>query len=475
MVTELRNIYEKLCSVENLELAFKRARKGKTQKPYIIEYEQKLKENILQLRNELLMQTYRPRPLQTFILRDPKTRKISKSDFRDRIVHHAICNIIEPAFEKSFISDSYANRKRKGTLKAIKRFDQFKRKVSQNNTITCHVLKADIRHYFDTVDQVILLSILQKKINDERMLWLITIILKNHHISKPGKGMPLGNLTSQFFANVYLNELDQFVKHKLRARYYIRYVDDFVILHHSTERLNIYKEQIDVFLKERLSLELHPDKSKILALHKGVGFLGFRNFFHHKLVTKKNLRKFERKLSEMKRLYKERLLEREKAIEKIRGWMAYASQANMYKYRTEITKQFNQSFPASKNGNDKVYRKFWQDVKLSNLQYSSQKTLYLFKKKNLSVREIATIRKLKESTIWEHLADLIEYEQIKTHQVISFHKYKNILPAVRSEKDTLKEIKNRIADKSIRYEEINCVLAEMKSRNKKLCALHNPL
>ena len=161
------NQYEELCSYENLELAFKRARKGKTLKPYVIEFEENLKQNLLQLRNELTMQTYQPQPLKTFILRDPKTRKISKSDFRDRIIHHAICNIIEPIFEKTFIHDSFANRIGKGTLNAIKRFDVFKRKSSQNNTKKCYVLKADIKSHFQTVDHEILLEILSKRIEDK--------------------------------------------------------------------------------------------------------------------------------------------------------------------------------------------------------------------------------------------------------------------------------------------------------------------
>ncbi|MEK6817013.1 MAG: hypothetical protein AABY09_05340, partial [Nanoarchaeota archaeon] len=139
----IENAYEELCSYENLEDAFSKAKRGKTKKPYVIEFEEQLKENLLQLRADLLMQTYQPQPLKTFILRDPKTRKISKSAFRDRVVHHAICNIIEPFFDKRFIHDSFANRLGKGTLNAIKRFDDFKRKVSKNNTVRCYVLKAD--------------------------------------------------------------------------------------------------------------------------------------------------------------------------------------------------------------------------------------------------------------------------------------------------------------------------------------------
>ena len=164
------NLYDKLASFENIFLAWKKARKHKTKKPYVKEFENKLKENLNGLRTELLLHSYRPRKLETFILRDPKTRKISKSDFRDRVVHHALCNIIELIFDKTFIYDSYANRKGKGSLKALKRFDYFKRKVSKNNTRKCYVLKADIKRYFDTVNHEILLNIIKRKISYELFL-----------------------------------------------------------------------------------------------------------------------------------------------------------------------------------------------------------------------------------------------------------------------------------------------------------------
>jgi len=298
------SLYSKLCSYKNLERAYQKARKGKTLKPYVIEFEKNLKRNLLALQAELTFHTYHPRPLKIFILRDPKTRRISKSDFRDRAVHHAICNIIEPFFDKIFICDNYANRKRKGSFKAIERFDHFKRKVSKNNTRTCYVLKADIKHYFDTVDHKILLSLLGKRIEDERVLWLISRILKNHHVEREGKGMPLGNLTSQFFANVYLNDLDQFVKHELKAKHYIRYVDDFVILSSKKSELEAYKKKIDEFLQAKLLLELHSDKSKVLKLNTGISFLGFRLFYHSKLIRKKSLNKFQRKFRQLKEAYK---------------------------------------------------------------------------------------------------------------------------------------------------------------------------
>jgi len=175
-----RDLWKELCSYGNLVLAYKKARKHKTLKPYIKEFEKNLESNLLELQAELFLKSYSPRPLETFTIRDPKTRKISKSDFRDRIIHHALCNVIEPIFEKVFIYDSYANRIGKGTLKAIERFDCFKRKASKNNKKTCYVLKADIRKYFETVDHDVLLNLLKKRIQDKNIIWLVKKILKNH-------------------------------------------------------------------------------------------------------------------------------------------------------------------------------------------------------------------------------------------------------------------------------------------------------
>src|SRR3989338_8728558 len=303
IMTKPRCLWQELCSYGNLFLAYKKARKHKTLRHYVIEFEEDLKENLLLLQSELLLHCYKPKPLVNFIVRDPKTRKISKSDFRDRVVHHALCNIIEPIFEKTFIYDSYANRKDKGTLKALQRFDYFKRKVSKNNTISCYVLKADIKKYFENIDQQILIEIIKKRIKDKNILWLIKLILTNHNTKEEQKGMPLGNLTSQFFANVYLNELDYFIKHTLKVKSYIRYVDDFVILHNDKEKLVEYKKQIDEFLGKNPKIELHPKKSRIINIGKGTGYLGFRVFYHYNLLKKSNIKKMKRTLEKFHVLY----------------------------------------------------------------------------------------------------------------------------------------------------------------------------
>lgn len=336
MHNENSDIYHEIFNLSNLILAWRRARKGKTKKDYVIEYERDLIKNLLGLHDELKSQVYRPKPLQTFILRDPKTRKISKSDFRDRVVHHALVRILEPIFDRSFIYDSCANRKGKGTLFAVKRFNFFKGKVTNNLNSEAFCLKADIKHYFQEVDHEILINIIRRKIKDEKAIWLIKQILENNVTKSPkGKGMPLGNLTSQFFANVYLHELDYFIKNKLKAKYYIRYVDDFVILHKSKEQLEIWKKDINKFLRNKLKLELHKQKSRVISLSKGIDFVGFRNFYHFRLLRKRNIRNMQRKI----RFYSKGKISKEKLVEIFQGWNAYAIWADAFKLRLKILEE----------------------------------------------------------------------------------------------------------------------------------------
>lgn len=464
-----KDLYSQIYEWKNLVLAWKNARKRKTKKRYVKRFEANLRENLLKLQQELISKTYKPAPLKNFILRDPKTRKISKSIFRDRVVHHAICNIIVPIFQKGFIFDSHANQIGKGTHKTLERFDKFKRKVSKNHTRTCYVLKADIKHYFEEIDHDILLEIIKRKIPDENVLELIRLILSNQTIGgKKIRGMPLGNLTSQFFANLYLNELDQYAKHKLRAKYYIRYVDDFVILHHDKTILEDWKNSIDKFLREKLGLELHPSKSKIIKLDNGLIFLGFRVFFYHKLLRKSNMMNFERKFNQLKICFEEGIISREKIIEFLEGWFAYASHSNTHKYKKHILRDFNKCFSFDKEkevAKSKKLRNFIKKLEESELQFSPQKTLFLYNQ-GMNIKEIAIKRGVKESTIWEHFANLIEHKQISVWKILPKKKIYKILSKIYSKNDKLKDIKKRLKDKSITYNEIACVLASIKSKGK---------
>ena len=341
-----KNLYEKTYSIGNLVSAFRKARKGKSKKDYVISFEKNLGKNIRLLRDELNNKTYKPSRLKKFVIRDPKTRTIHASIFRDRIVHHAIVNILQSIYNRIFIYDSFASRKFKGTHEAIKRFEYFLRKVSSNgqkikkpfnnNSIKGFILKADIKHYFATMNHKILIEILEKNIKDKDFIGLIKIILDNFDTKIKGQGLPLGNYTSQFFANVYLNRLDYFVKHRLKAKYYIRYVDDFVILHKDKKVLEEYFIKIGKYLKN-LKLELHPDKSGIYPLKDGITFLGYRIFYHYKLLRKRNQRQFFGKFKENIRLYQEGSMSKEKLNSFLQGWFGYSKFANTFKLRQKIT------------------------------------------------------------------------------------------------------------------------------------------
>ena len=225
-------------------------------------------------------------------------------------------------------------------------------KASRNNTAEVYVLKADIKHYFEEVNHNILIGVIKRRIKDSRVVWLIIRILSNRATSLPlhslrvqDKGMPLGNLTSQFFANVYLNELDQFVKHILKVKYYIRYVDDFVILHKSKYRLEVYGEAVNEFLRAKLLIELHPDKCRIRSLRRGLTFLGFRIYAHHRLLKKVNIRTMHKKFEKFRVLYDSNAESYDAIYEYFQGWLAYANRANTYKLRETLGKRIELAFP----------------------------------------------------------------------------------------------------------------------------------
>ena len=209
---------------------------------------------------------------------------------RDRVVHHALFRKLYPIFDKTFIYDSYSCRIGKGTHRAVRRLHEFFQKESNNNTKNCFVLKCDIKKFFDNVDQAILLNLIKKRVKDEQSLWLIEVITKSF-----SAGLPLGNITSQLFANIYLAELDGFIKHTLRVKYYIRYCDDFVILSEDKKYLEDLIQRINIFLRTRLKMSLHPNKVTISKYHQGIDFLGYVSFpYFTVLRVKTKKRMFKR-------------------------------------------------------------------------------------------------------------------------------------------------------------------------------------
>ena len=253
------------------------------------------------MHKELKNKTYHHSKYHSFYIQDPKLRHIHKATVKDRILHHAVFRILYLIFDKTFIFDSYSCRLNKGTHRAINRFREFARKANRNNTRTCFVLKCDIRKFFDSINHTILIGLIKKKVDDENALWLIEKIINSFSILN-GKGIPMGNITSQLFANIYLNNLDRFVKHKLRVKYYMRYCDDFLILSERKSYLESITPSINIFLKDELGLSLHPDKIFIKTLSSGVDFLGWINFRDHRVLRTTTRKRMFKKLKENKKL-----------------------------------------------------------------------------------------------------------------------------------------------------------------------------
>jgi retron-type reverse transcriptase len=256
-------------------------------------------DNILKLHRELVEKTYKHGGYQAFKINDPNPRDIHKASVRDRLVHHAIYRILYPYFDQKFIFDSYSCRIEKGTHKAINRFRKLAYRVSKNNTRICWILKCDIRKFFANIDHKILQDVLAQHIGDEDVLWLLAQVIDSFETKgKFGIGLPLGNLTSQLLVNIYMNELDHFIKRELKAKFYIRYADDFVIFSENKNHLENIIPKISEFLETRLKLQLHPDKVFIKTLSSGVDFLGWVNFSEHRILrtsTKKRMLKKLRK------------------------------------------------------------------------------------------------------------------------------------------------------------------------------------
>ncbi len=288
-----RNVFEKIVTLENLLNAWKDFSHDKRKKKDVQGFEIKLEENIFELYRELKAGNYKHSSYKPFYIQDPKQRLIHKASVRDRIVHHAIYSILNPIFESMFIANSFSCRVGKGTHKGVETLRNMLRKVSKNDTRKCFALKCDIKKFFDSIDHKILMEILCKKIKDNNVSGLLSEIVESYH--PKGMGIPIGNLTSQIFANIYLNEFDQFIKHKLKVKNYIRYTDDFIIVSNNKNYLESLIYPIDNFLKLNLKLFLHPQKTLVRKYSQGIDFLGYVIFPHYLVLrTKTKKRVFQR-------------------------------------------------------------------------------------------------------------------------------------------------------------------------------------
>jgi retron-type reverse transcriptase len=278
-------------------LAWEEFARGKRRKPDVQAFERDLMDNLAALHDDLDALTYRHGPYERFAVNDPKPRIIHKASVRDRLVHHAVHRTLYPLFNRTFIADSFSCRVGKGTHRAIDRFRRLAWRVSHNHTRTCWVLKCDIRKFFASIDHEVLYELLARQVHDARTAWLLGGIVGSFSTPEtPCVGLPLGNLTSQLFANVYLNLLDQFVKHRLKVKSYVRYADDFVFISEDRDWLMRLLSLIGEFLRKELRLELHPNKVFLQTFSSGVDFLGWVHFPDHRVLRSATKRRVTSKI-----------------------------------------------------------------------------------------------------------------------------------------------------------------------------------
>jgi retron-type reverse transcriptase len=340
-------LWPRVTSFENLYEAFRRARKGKRLRPDVAAFEFDLERNLLGLQRELLAGTYRPGGYRNFIVREPIERKISAAPFRDRVVHHALCRVIEPLFDRVFLPHSFANRIGRGTHRAL---DRCQALVRQHR----YVLKADISKFFPSIDHAILYGLLARRIRcapTRRLARLILdsgagVLADEYPMTWfPGdtllgpldraRGLPIGNLTSQFWANVYLHELDRFVVRELRWDAYVRYVDDFLLFADSKPELWAARRRIEAFLPA-LRLTLHPKKTRVLPVTIGVPFLGFVNRPGRARLKREGVKRFVRRMRRSRRAFAEGGLSAERLSASVRSWIAHASYGQTFRLRAAL-------------------------------------------------------------------------------------------------------------------------------------------
>jgi RNA-directed DNA polymerase len=341
------NLWPQITSFENLLLSARKAQRGKRFRDNVLAFNARLEPNLLALQTQLQTQTYQPGAYRTFEIFEPKPRIISAAPYPDRVVHHALCTIIGPIFERTFIHDSYANRVGYGTHRALRRFTQCCRTQP-------YILQCDIRKYFPSIDHAILKTLIQRKIKCPQTLWLIDQIIDNSHhgnhqpadpVYFPGddlftpleraRGLPIGNLTSQFFANVYLNGFDHFVKETLRAPHYLRFVDDFALFSADRALLIEARSAIAAYLA-KLRLQLHPAKSQLLETRYGASFVGFRVLPDRIRVRSDNLRRSRLRVQRLHRAEAQGHLLAPRIAQSQQSWFAHLAHGDTWRLRQKI-------------------------------------------------------------------------------------------------------------------------------------------
>ncbi len=337
-------LWARLTSFENLYRAACKAARGKRRRPNVARFHFQLERQLLRLQAELLNNTYVPGTYREFEIHEPKRRLISAAPYRDRVVHHALCNVLEPIFERVFIHDSYACRASKGTHAALDRFTYFARRYR-------YVLKCDVSKFFPSIDHGILKELIARKVKDRAVHWLAAVIIDHANPQEPvgewfadddllpplerRRGLPIGNQTSQFFANVYLNPLDHFVKECLGVYGFCRYCDDFVLFSNDKDFLHDARDACRVFL-EKLRLRLHPHKSVIYRTADGPRFLGFRVFPERRRLARENVVRMRCRLLRLQHQYAKGRITQEAVQRRIQSWIGHARHGDTWRLRERL-------------------------------------------------------------------------------------------------------------------------------------------
>lgn len=338
------NLWSEIISFENLLVASQKAQKGKRFRHNVLAFNYNLEAELLKLQAELANKTYTPGGYRTFEIVEPKRRMISAAPYRDRVVHHALCNIIVPLFDRTFIHDSYANRVGFGTHRALRRFTEFARSSR-------YVLQCDIKKYFPSIDREILKALVRRKLKCPDTLWLVDKIIDCGNAQEPvieyfpgdelleplnrRRGLPIGNLTSQFYANIYLNGFDHYIKEQIKVQKYIRYVDDFALFADDRAFLADARLAVEEYLAS-LRLKIHPIKSQLFETKEGANFLGFRVFPDVIRVRTENLRRGRQRLRKMQLEYSQGKINLSKIIQSMQSWQAHLKQGNTWQLRKQI-------------------------------------------------------------------------------------------------------------------------------------------
>jgi RNA-directed DNA polymerase len=333
------NFYNELIEIENIFSAWKAFKSGKSGRKEMLEFGHNLENNLFDLQAELKNFKYRHGEYEKFIVHDPKERCIHKAKVKDRVVHTLVAKKLEEIYQPVFIAQSYACQKDKGIYCALSDLKCFARKLSLNHCRNFWYLKCDVKKFFDNIDQRILIEIIGRKIKDADFLILLDEIIGSFYKETQGKGLPLGNFTSQWLANVYLNELDCFIKRDLRVKFYLRYADDILILDEDKARLEVYLKEIERFVNEKLALKLHENKTIFGKFSQGIEFVGYKVLPHYNTVKRGLKNRMLEKMAERKSLLANQKIGIWKYYETLNSYLGWLKHGHNHKLKNKITYQ----------------------------------------------------------------------------------------------------------------------------------------